>query len=80
MPGRGDFTDSVSPAGVDFPYLLFADQMGELVEDCRAKAGVGWLRLLTDIPTGAGRFATRSSALEIVRVIGQKNEGRVGVL
>jgi D-aspartate ligase len=42
------------PAGVDFPYLLFADQVGESVEDCRAKAGVGWLRLLTDIPTALG--------------------------
>jgi len=38
-------------AGVDFPFLLFADQMGELVENCRGKAGLGWLRLLTDVPT-----------------------------
>jgi len=38
-------------AGVDFPYLLFADQMGFPTEPCRAKAGVGWLRLLTDAPT-----------------------------
>jgi predicted ATP-grasp superfamily ATP-dependent carboligase len=38
-------------AGVDFPYLLFADQMGYPTEPCRAKAGVGWLRLLTDAPT-----------------------------
>jgi predicted ATP-grasp superfamily ATP-dependent carboligase len=38
-------------AGVDFPYLLFADQMGYPTEPCRAKAGVGWLRLLTDLPT-----------------------------
>ena len=38
-------------AGVDFPYLLFADQMGYPIHPCRAKAGVGWLRLLTDIPT-----------------------------
>jgi D-aspartate ligase len=38
-------------AGVDFPYLLFADQMGYPTHPCRAKAGVGWLRLLTDTPT-----------------------------
>ena len=36
--------------GVDFPYLLFADQMGQHVEPCRGRPGVGWLRLLTDTP------------------------------
>ena len=41
------------PAGVDFPYLLYADQIGEPVERCRAKAGVGWLRAVTDFPTAA---------------------------
>jgi D-aspartate ligase len=39
-------------AGVDFPYLLFSDQLGEPVETCRAKAGVKWIRLVTDISTG----------------------------
>jgi D-aspartate ligase len=39
------------PSGVDFPYLLFADQLGMPVEPSRAKAGIGWLRLLTDVPT-----------------------------
>jgi D-aspartate ligase len=38
-------------AGVDFSYLLFADQMGEPMAPCRGRAGVGWLRLLTDVPT-----------------------------
>jgi predicted ATP-grasp superfamily ATP-dependent carboligase len=38
-------------AGVDFPYLLYADQLGEQLEKCRAEPGVGWLRLVTDIPT-----------------------------
>lgn len=38
-------------AGVDFPYLLFADQMGQSVERCRGRSGVGWMRLLTDVPT-----------------------------
>lgn len=40
-------------AGVDFPYLLFADQVGEFNKCCRAKAGVSWIRLLTDVPTSA---------------------------
>ncbi len=39
-------------AGVDFPYLLFADQLSQPVEACRAKAGFRWLRFITDLPTG----------------------------
>jgi D-aspartate ligase len=39
------------PAGVDFPYLLYADQVGRPVEQGRARAGVGWLRAITDFPT-----------------------------
>jgi D-aspartate ligase len=39
------------PAGVDFPYLVYADQMGEEVEQRRGQSGVGWLRLITDVPT-----------------------------
>jgi predicted ATP-grasp superfamily ATP-dependent carboligase len=39
-------------AGVDFPYLLYADQMGEPVNPCRGRAGVNWVRLVTDVPTG----------------------------
>ena len=39
-------------AGVDFPYLLFADQLGDLVEPCRTQAGVRWIRLATDLSTG----------------------------
>jgi D-aspartate ligase len=41
------------PAGVDFPYLLYADQLGQSVDRCRAKAEVGWLRMITDLPTAA---------------------------
>lgn len=37
-------------AGVDFPYLLYADQLGCETQPCRAKPGVGWLRILTDTP------------------------------
>jgi predicted ATP-grasp superfamily ATP-dependent carboligase len=39
-------------AGIDFPYLLFADQMNEPVQSCTGKAGVRWVRLLTDLPVG----------------------------
>jgi len=38
-------------AGVDFVWMLFADRLGLPVEPLRAKPGVGWLRVLTDIPT-----------------------------
>lgn len=40
-----------SAAGVDFPYMVYADQMGIPIEPARAKAGVGWLRMVSDIPT-----------------------------
>jgi len=46
-------------AGVDFPYLLYADQTGEAVEECRAQPGVRWIRLLTDVPTGVVEIAGR---------------------
>lgn len=40
-------------AGVDFPYLLFADQMGMPIEDTyRAEIGIKWVRLVTDLATG----------------------------
>jgi D-aspartate ligase len=38
-------------AGVDFPYLLFADQLEQPVAPCRARTGISWIRLLTDLPT-----------------------------
>jgi predicted ATP-grasp superfamily ATP-dependent carboligase len=40
-----------SCAGVDFPRLLYMDQIAENVEPCRGRAGVSWMRLLTDVPT-----------------------------
>lgn len=40
-------------AGVDFPYMLFADQVGESVDRSFARTGVGWLRLITDLPNVA---------------------------
>jgi predicted ATP-grasp superfamily ATP-dependent carboligase len=44
-------------AGVDFPALLFADQLGETVRPCRARPGVRWVRLVTDLPTAAVELA-----------------------
>jgi D-aspartate ligase len=44
-------------AAVDFPYLLFADQFGEQAEFHRAKGGIGWLRLLADLPVVASDMA-----------------------
>jgi predicted ATP-grasp superfamily ATP-dependent carboligase len=41
-------------AGVDFSYLLYADQIGETVTSCQGRPGVGWMRMVTDIPTSAG--------------------------
>lgn len=38
-------------AGVDFPYLLFCDQLGLEWQPSRALAGVRWMRLVTDLPT-----------------------------
>jgi predicted ATP-grasp superfamily ATP-dependent carboligase len=40
-------------AEVDFPYMLYADQVGEAIDCPNAKLGVGWLRLITDMPTVA---------------------------
>jgi len=40
-----------SRAGVDFPYLLYADQVGDRVERHRARPDVRWIRLATDLPT-----------------------------
>ncbi|HSY63345.1 MAG TPA: hypothetical protein VK829_02045 [Terriglobales bacterium] len=43
-----------SPAGVDFSYLLYADQIGDPVVTCRGRSGVGWIRMVTDLPTSMG--------------------------
>ena len=51
-------------AGVDFPYLQFLDQLGMPVPVCHTRAGVRWIRLVTDMPTSViemlgGRLAWR---------------------
>jgi predicted ATP-grasp superfamily ATP-dependent carboligase len=47
-------------AGVDFPYLLHADQLGLAIGNgLRATPGVSWIRLATDVPTAALELARR---------------------
>ena len=43
-------------AGVDFPYLQFADQLGAPVIAGRARVGTRWVRLVTDLPTGVAEI------------------------
>jgi D-aspartate ligase len=52
-----------SAAGVDFSYMLYADQVGKPIPPCRARPGVGWIRLLTDVPTAASDILSRSITL-----------------
>jgi D-aspartate ligase len=54
-------------AGVDFPYLLFRRQLEQPVDEQRARPGVRWVRLLTDLPTAVveivgGRLSARAYA------------------
>jgi D-aspartate ligase len=51
-------------AGVDFPYLLFQDQLGNVINEAHARPGVRWIRLTTDVPNAvrdisAGRLRAR---------------------
>lgn len=51
-------------AGVDFPYLLYQDQLGNAVCEVHARPGVRWIRLATDVPNAvrdikAGRLRAR---------------------
>ena len=43
-------------AGIDFPYLVYADQLGQPVERGQAAPGVRWIRLATDVPTAVVEF------------------------
>ena len=37
-------------AGVDFSYMLYADQVGMPVEPSRGRPGLSWVRTVTDVP------------------------------
>jgi D-aspartate ligase len=47
---------------VDFSYMLYADQIGLPVDPCKVPAGVGWVRMTTDIP--AAFMAWRAGELK----------------
>jgi D-aspartate ligase len=50
--------------------MLYADQIGERVENCRGRSGVGWIRMVTDIPTSLqGIFAGRLDAKTYLRTL-----------
>jgi D-aspartate ligase len=40
-------------AGVNFPYLLYRDQLGQPIGPVQARPGVRWIRLATDVPNAA---------------------------
>jgi len=47
-------------AGIDFPYLLYADQIGLPIPlGVEARPGVAWIRLATDLPTAAAELVRR---------------------
>jgi D-aspartate ligase len=46
-------------AGVDFPYMLFQDQLGNHVAPARGKPGINWIRWVTDLPVGVHGFLIR---------------------
>jgi D-aspartate ligase len=62
-------------AGVDFPYLLFADQTGEPVARKRGSSGMGWLRAITDVPTALGDMV--SGHLSPARYLGTLRRTRI---
>jgi predicted ATP-grasp superfamily ATP-dependent carboligase len=43
-------------AGVDLPYLLYQDMLGEKVRQDSYARDIKWIRLVTDIPTAAGEI------------------------
>jgi len=57
-------------AGVDFPRMLFEDQLGRTVPMARGKPGVNWIRWVTDLPVGAhGMFLRRWGLWDYVRSV-----------
>jgi D-aspartate ligase len=55
---------SIGPrAGVDFSYMLYADQVGLPVAECKGRPGIGWMRATTDLP--AALMALSSGDLDL---------------
>jgi predicted ATP-grasp superfamily ATP-dependent carboligase len=65
-------------AGVDFPFLLYLDQMGKPSSLARGRPGVRWVRLLTDLPTGAlAIMKTEVTGLDYLRSLIEVDEEAV---
>jgi predicted ATP-grasp superfamily ATP-dependent carboligase len=64
-------------AGVDFSYMLYADQVGKPILPSRAKPGVGWLRLLTDVPTAISDILSRQITLGLGEYFASLRKTRV---
>lgn len=66
---------SIGPcAGVDFSYLLYADQMGLPVSPSRGKSGIGWVRMSTDVPAAfAAILAGDTNVWSYLRSLGACN-------
>jgi D-aspartate ligase len=50
-------------AGVDFPYVHFRERTGAPVDTMRARTGVCWVRMLTDVPNALRDVLSRSASL-----------------
>jgi D-aspartate ligase len=46
-------------AGVDFSYLLYADQIGLPISRCTGRPGLSWMRTITDLPTALAAIRAR---------------------
>jgi len=46
-------------AGVDFSYLLYADQVGLPISRCAGRSGISWMRATTDFPTALTAIRAR---------------------
>jgi D-aspartate ligase len=50
-------------AGVDFSYMLYADQVGLPVPSCTARPGIGWVRMTTDLPAAVMAMVARDTGV-----------------
>jgi D-aspartate ligase len=50
-------------AGVDFSYMLYADQVGDAVAESRGEPGIGWMRLTTDLPAAFAAWRKGDTSL-----------------
>jgi D-aspartate ligase len=65
-------------AGVDFPHLLYQDQLGRSIRKCRASSGVKWVRGATDFPASLIDLVKRRLTLkEYIRSLSEPITGAV---